>query len=224
MCVKSTKKTQQNRRCTYLSPPNQQTHKIQYLRKVASTRTESATCFVSGLQDGQDDFFYTIWKIFNDAKCEQWKNELMRFKRKGSFSSWLYPFYIHSSSCYWMKIKKTWVGLVSGNVTIVIRIDILATQLHPTAGINNASAGKCKILQTVVNGHERARALQNIKKKYQVGISDPLNNCLYNFEYYGSECRQDIAQIFYVQHSSSSVKLVTSPELFWQFCWNYASM
>ena len=164
MCVKSTKKTQQNRRCTYLSPPNQQTHKIQYLRKVASTRTESATCFVSGLQDGQDDFFYTIWKIFNDAKCDKWKNELLRFKRKTSFSSWLYPFYIHSSSCYWMKIKKTWVGLVSGNVTIVIRIDILATQLHPTAGINNASAGKCKILQTVVNGHEQACTQQNIKK------------------------------------------------------------
>ena len=60
--------------------------------------------------------------------------------------------------------KKAWVELVSGNVTIVIRIDILATQLHPTAGINNASAGKCKILQTVVNGHERARTQQNIKK------------------------------------------------------------
>ena len=110
MCVKSTKKTQQNRRCTYLSPPNQQTHKIQYLRKVANTKTESATCFVSGLQDGQDDFFYTIWKIFNDAKCDKWKNELLRFKRKTSFSSWLYPFYIHSSSYYWMKIKKSLSG------------------------------------------------------------------------------------------------------------------
>ena len=65
MCVKSTKKTQQNRRCTYLSPPNQQTHKIQYLRKVANTKTESATCFVSGLQDGQDDFFFTPFEKFS---------------------------------------------------------------------------------------------------------------------------------------------------------------